>query len=87
MRTLLRVSVPVFQMPPATKPKPENPWVMVIAEMLTAPAPGTMSKTRSMLLASMVVEVAPAPTMLTGAVMSRSPVEAASSVMPVRVSV
>ena len=87
MRTLVNVSVPLFQIPPATKPNPENPSVMVSADMLTPPAPGMMSNTRSMLLASMIVEVTPAPTMLIGLVMSRSPVAAASSVTPGIVSV
>jgi hypothetical protein len=46
-----------------------------------------MSNTRSIRPASMIVDVVPAPLMVTGPVMSRSPVAAASSPAPATVSV
>ena len=84
-RALLRVSTAVFQMPPAKVPRPENPFRTVSPWIVTFPAVSKMSKIRSLFWPSMMVDVAPAPLIVTAPVMSRSPVAAASSLGPVRV--
>jgi hypothetical protein len=76
-----------FQMPPASVPAPEKPLRTVRPWIVTFPAVLKMSKTRSRRPASTIVDVAPAPVIVTGPVMSRSPVAAASSPAPATVSV
>jgi hypothetical protein len=74
-------------MPPASTPNPENPLRAVTPWIVTLPAVSKMSNTRSIRPASMIVDVAPAPLMVTGRVISRSPVAARSSPAPATVSV
>jgi hypothetical protein len=86
-RTWFSVSTAEFQMPPASTPRPEKPLRTVRPWIVTLPAVSKMSNTRSMRPASMIVDVAPAPLIVTGRVMSRSPVAARFSPLPATVSV
>jgi hypothetical protein len=84
-RAWLSVSVASFKMPPAKVPAPEKPLRTVNPWIVTFPAVSRMSKIRSFCPPSMIVAVAPAPVIVTGPVMSRSPVAAASSPAPITV--
>jgi hypothetical protein len=88
LSTLTRFSVNVvveFQMPPPSWPIPENPLRTVRSLIVTLPAASKMSKMRSAFWPSRIVDVAPAPVIVTGKTMSRSPVAAESSSAPVTV--
>jgi hypothetical protein len=89
--TLFRLSVTTFPpTPPVWMPPPGAapglPLRIVTPEMFVVPLANT-SNTRSSPFPSMIVVVAPAPLMVTGSVMSRSPVAARSSPRPAMVSV
>jgi hypothetical protein len=85
--TPVNVSEAEFHMPPARAPRPEYPSDTVRFEIDTGDASTKMSSTRSIRLAVMIVDVAPAPVIVTGPSRSRSPVAARSSLPPASESV
>jgi hypothetical protein len=84
LRVATSVPRPPFAMPPPATPS-GLPLRMVMPDIDVVPLANT-SNTRSIPLPSMIVLATPAPVMMTGSLMSRSPVAARSSPRPLMVS-
>jgi hypothetical protein len=88
-RASVSTSVLLFQMPPQIRPLPEKPLATVSSLIVMVPLTFSwMSNTRSTRWASvapalMIVDVAPAPSIVIARLMSRSPFAAKSSAPPI----